>query len=293
MRRRFTEGIEKKIYLKRFYPAGTYTWTVPNGCEELDLFLVGGGAGGGNGYGSDVGSGSGYTKTYKSSNISSGSYNDWIKDGDSIKVNPGDIVKITVGAGGIGGVTTNGRNAVYGSDGGSTSVTINGVTYIAEGGKSYKGETDSTGYRIGGSGGVGGTEAGGWGNASQACYSDGNQPPRRSTTSHFPGTSQGHTTRDFGDIEYSPNSGGTSGHRGSRGSESPDKSTGHIEGSGVDGTDHTYNSNTYPYSKGGAGYGGAGGSGGISENSGIPHGSGAGGKGGDGTVVIRYYSYEG
>lgn len=29
---------------QRFFPAGNYTWTVPNGCTSVDVFLVGGGA---------------------------------------------------------------------------------------------------------------------------------------------------------------------------------------------------------------------------------------------------------
>lgn len=30
-------------------PAGNYTWVVPGGCTEVDVFLVGGGGGSGNG----------------------------------------------------------------------------------------------------------------------------------------------------------------------------------------------------------------------------------------------------
>lgn len=45
MRRRYLENKEKQLFIKRFYPAGNYTWTVPDGCEEVDVFLVGGGGG--------------------------------------------------------------------------------------------------------------------------------------------------------------------------------------------------------------------------------------------------------
>lgn len=44
MRRRF-EYKERELedFLIRFYPAGNYTWIVPKGCREVDVFLVGGG----------------------------------------------------------------------------------------------------------------------------------------------------------------------------------------------------------------------------------------------------------
>ena len=61
MLRRRTIGSKKLVFFqKRFYPAGNYTWVVPKGCTEVDVFLVGGGGGG-----SDVfGGGGGYTKRH-------------------------------------------------------------------------------------------------------------------------------------------------------------------------------------------------------------------------------------
>ena len=57
MRRRFIGGGRKlQFFTKRFYPAGNYTWIVPAGCTQVDVFLVGGGGGAGNG-GSDGGDG--------------------------------------------------------------------------------------------------------------------------------------------------------------------------------------------------------------------------------------------
>lgn len=44
-RRSINNKREEQLFIKRFYPAGTYTWTVPAGCEEVDVFLVGGGCG--------------------------------------------------------------------------------------------------------------------------------------------------------------------------------------------------------------------------------------------------------
>ena len=54
MRRRFEyKHRELEDFLIRFYPAGNYTWVVPGGCTEVDVFLVGGGGAGHNGSGGD------------------------------------------------------------------------------------------------------------------------------------------------------------------------------------------------------------------------------------------------
>lgn len=46
MRRRFEyKDRELEDFLIRFYPAGNYTWVVPDGCFSVDVFLVGGGGG--------------------------------------------------------------------------------------------------------------------------------------------------------------------------------------------------------------------------------------------------------
>lgn len=89
MRRRFEyKDRELEDFLIRFYPAGNYTWVVPDGCFSVDVFLVGGG-----GSGSSAGGGGGYTKTFKSDNKG------W-KDGEAIAVKPGQSISITVGKGG-------------------------------------------------------------------------------------------------------------------------------------------------------------------------------------------------
>lgn len=86
MRRRFEyKDRELEDFLIRFYPAGNYTWIVPDGCFLVDVFLVGGGGGG-----SSAGGGGGYTKTFKSDNKG------W-KDGEAIAVKPGQSISITVG----------------------------------------------------------------------------------------------------------------------------------------------------------------------------------------------------
>lgn len=52
MRRRFFDkNRELEDFLIRFYPAGNYTWVVPDGCFLVDVFLVGGGGYGGGGGG--------------------------------------------------------------------------------------------------------------------------------------------------------------------------------------------------------------------------------------------------
>lgn len=64
MRRSMMGRKKLQLFTKRFYPAGNYTWIVPKGCREVDVFLVGGG--GGSGYnGNAAGAGGGYTKTFK------------------------------------------------------------------------------------------------------------------------------------------------------------------------------------------------------------------------------------
>ena len=88
MKRRAILGNRKlQLFTKRFFPAGNYTWTVPPGCTEVDVFLVGAGAGG-----KYAGGGAGYTKTLKKNATG------W-RDGGAISVNPGELINITVGKG--------------------------------------------------------------------------------------------------------------------------------------------------------------------------------------------------
>lgn len=292
MRRRFENKYRELILnLKDFHPSGDYHFIVPEGCYEVDVFLVGGGAGGGNGYATPAGGGSGYTKTYKKSNTSSGSYNDWVKDGDAIKVRPGQEIMIHVGKGGVGGIKTGGRTPEYGSDGEDTFIQFGSDNkLVAGGGKSYKGERHSDGYAICASGGTGASEPGGWGTTASPSSSDGHDG--QTYYGDHPGDGQGHTTRVFGEIEYLPTAGGTSGCYGSDGKRPPLRSQGYSQGSGQDGDNWSSPNDTYPASEGGGGYGGGGGAGGIQELSGSPYGSGKGGDGGDGVVVLRYYSKE-
>lgn len=144
MRRRFEyKDRELEDFLIRFYPAGNYTWVVPGGCTEVDVFLVGGGGGSGNG----SGAGSGYTKTYKRNNIG-------IKQGSQISVTPGQEINIIVGKGGAGlyygypekGGFSQFMNSSYRADGGNPSG--NGL---------LNGENSTGGPYTGGNGGSGGS----------------------------------------------------------------------------------------------------------------------------------------
>lgn len=139
MLRRRTIGSKKLVFFqKRFYPAGNYTWTVPPGCTEVDVFLVGGG--GGSGYNENsAGAGGGYTKTFKKDTTG------W-KDGDAIPVTPGQAIPIIVGAG--GNVRANGGYSQF----------LN-ISYRANGGytnnKGWDNSGNGMGY-VGGNGGSGG-----------------------------------------------------------------------------------------------------------------------------------------
>lgn len=126
MRRRFeNKDRELEDFIIRFYPAGNYTWVVPKGCTEVDVFLVGGGGGG-----SDVfGGGGGYTKTFKKDTTG------W-RDGDAISVTPSQIIPIIVGKGGKAGAASLDSPNVDAGDGGHSQ--FMNSAYRAEGGQGGK-----------------------------------------------------------------------------------------------------------------------------------------------------------
>lgn len=263
IRRRLLSATKKDLvlYTKRFYPAGTYYWTVPEGCTEVDVFLVGGGGGAANG----GGGGGGYTKTYKAS--TSG----WRDDG-AISVSPGETITIIVGSGGNG---RDGSESDYGNqrggDGGYSQ--FKNSSYRANGGGGGGGGFKSGCYGGNGGSGGGSYDAGG---------SDGEDGTGNPLTdgNYYGGSGQGHTTSDFGEGAY-VNAGGGGGA-----SSTGDPSGGYgyySDGHGGDGQNMQINGN---YGRGGGGYGGGGGA------CRTPNGTTAyGGNGGDGTVLIRYYAY--
>lgn len=198
MLRRRTMGNKKLVlFQKRFYPAGNYTWTVPPGCTEVDVFLVG--AGGGCSHNSSMGvpagGGGGYTKTYKRATTG-------YRDGGAVSVIPGQVINIVVGAG------------VSGNNGGYSQF-LNS-NYRANGGHLSQWNGDGNG----GSGGVG---------VDRSTHSVGGSDGTGSG-----GTSgQGHTTRDFGESNGKRNAaGGASSYNRSGGETSQPGASDYTEGSG-------------------------------------------------------------
>lgn len=120
------------------------TWSVPAGCKCVEVFLVGGGAGGAYGAG-----GGGYTITEK------------------VKVDPGDSIQYTIGAGGKyggmngkaqnGGISSFGNIQVSGGFSPQDSSRSNG----GSGGSGGAGYTHATGGSDGNSGNDGDSYPGG------------------------------------------------------------------------------------------------------------------------------------
>ena len=265
MKRSLMSNREKKLFIKRFYPAGNYTWTVPLGCTEVDVFLVG--AGGGcyfvPNWGPFGGGGGGYTKTYRGHGYIApptgtweGSYEEG-RDGNAITVTPGQIVNIVVGAG------------VNAGDGGYSQF-LNS-NYRSEGGKTGRAWT------AGGNGGSGGSSIYD-GNTSYSGGSDGSDG-----LGNKPGKGQGHTTRDFGEPTGKRNAGGgTNIYKLPEAVFIPEGGkSDYVEGTGE--YHSTVHDGWHPGFPGG-GYGGGAGSS-ADENHWDT-------KGGDGTVLIRYWAYE-
>ena len=178
MRRRFEyKDRELEDFLIRFYPAGNYTWIVPEGCFSVDVFLVGGG-----GSGSSAGGGGGYTKTFKSDNKG------W-KDGEAIAVKPGQSISITVGKGGA---------KVYQAEQNSPG---------KDGGYS---QFMSSSYRANGGKGANKWRGGDGGSAGSSSYTQDGASDGGDTNGEEYGVikGQGHTTRDFGESGGKRNAGG-------------------------------------------------------------------------------------
>lgn len=228
-RRRFMNNKKKLVFFQqRFFPAGTYNWTVPNGCESVDVFLVGGGGGA-----MDMsGGGGGYTKTFKAATTG-------YRDGGAITVTPGETITIVVGAGGT-----------YRNGGGYSQ--FKSSSYRAVGGS----PGSSNGYRggNGGSGGAGDATTNAMGGSDGSNANGGSNPNNPQCA---PGYGQGHTTRDFGEPSGKRNAGGGGCGRSWDNGILKDPATNkggvsdYIEGSG--------NTTSSFYGDGGGGYGGGGG----------------------------------
>lgn len=123
MRRRLLTNVNKplKQYKDYFRSPRTQTWTVPDGCTSVDIFLVGGGGGGGAWY--TWGCTGGVPGTGGNATTQKG-----------IAVSPGQVINISIGAGGAH-ATDDTLEIKSAKNGGDTTVTINGTTYKATGGK--------------------------------------------------------------------------------------------------------------------------------------------------------------
>ena len=274
-RRRMMNSKEKVLFTKRFFPAGTYTWTVPEGVTSVDVFLVGAGGGSNwvSSYGATGGGGGGYTKAFRGTGYVAPSSGTWEgtategRDGNAISVTPGESIKVIVGGG------------VAGGNGGYSQ--FKNSNYRAEGGYA------ATSWSQGANGGSGGSS--GRGSYSQdisRAGSDGSD----ATGGIYQAKGQGHTTRDFGESTGLRNAGGGANLYGINelggmqisypGVSDYSKGTGNYQ-AGSNGQWRPGN--------GGGGYGGGAGTpmnDGGNESLVRPQ------KGGDGTVLIRYYAYE-
>jgi hypothetical protein len=116
------------------FNSGT-SWTVPAGVTAIDVLVVGGGGGGG----SDGGGGGGGGEVRLATGIS---------------VSASNSATVTVGAGGIGNI----HGQSNGTNGGISSIVVNGTTVTAYGGLKSVNWQSAEYYAPGGSGGSGGTQ---------------------------------------------------------------------------------------------------------------------------------------
>lgn len=266
MSRRRLMGEKRLVYFEQRFTVST-RWVVPDGCKEVDVFLVGAGGGAGgftNNWGSHGGGGGGYTKTYKGSGYVKPASGTWEgsyyegRDGNAIPVSPGQYIQIIVGVG-----VENGN--------GGYSQFMN-ENYRAEGGKIAGTYTK---------GGDGGSAGGSWFDDpnGHGSYPDGMSD---GADSRYKAKGQGHTTRDWGTASGKRNAGG--------GASSSSKKT---PSGGI--SDYSAGSGEYQYmiknngwmsaNSGGGGYGG-GASAIENDLRMIPS------AGGNGTVLVRGYKYE-
>lgn len=150
----------------RYDTAGVYTMTVPDGANFFYIDAGGGGGGGG-------GAGGGWNvdhitnEEYLAGGGGGGGGVAQTVSGFALPVVPGDVIEVTVGAkglGGIGGVAP-GNNAATGGTGGATIVKLNGAVVLTlAGGIGGTGGTGfgppSGGAGAGGGGGPGGSAGG-------------------------------------------------------------------------------------------------------------------------------------
>jgi hypothetical protein len=213
-------------------------WTVPAGCKSIDVFAVGGG--GGSSVSIGGGGGGGYTSPV---------YN--------IPAVPGEMLTVTIGAGGASG-----------ADGNATDIKRGSSVLAGAPGGEYG---EKRGHRYGGNGGSGGGGGsahnyGGVGGSDGGDGQNGQFSPPSAASITLGGTGQGASTRcPFNGTLYAGGGGGMS------------------EG--------------YPAVAGGDGGGGSGGRyNSVSAGNGQANtgggGGGPGGSGGSGIIILHYFKYE-
>ncbi len=169
-------------------------WEVPPGIEEVDVWVVGGGAGsGGIGAGglpdptNYSGGGSGYAHLYR-----------------SVPVLPGDIINVVVGAGGApfsGGGISYFKDMKYLARGGNTGATIGSGNRTGGAGGTGGGAGATDTYKIAGNGGSNGTDGG---NNSGGVAGDMGGSGQRQ------GLAWNSTTNPYNGLRYAPGGGGGS-----------------------------------------------------------------------------------
>ena len=180
----------------------------------------------------------------------------------NIPITPGQFIQIIIGSGGDGMYDDASINP--GQDGGFSQ--FMNSNYRAEGG---------IGGKFNGSGNTGNGGSGGGGRLWNIHgVSDGNNS--NNTHPQQAGKGQGSTTRDFGELSGSLNAGGGGGSDHNVGEGYGGQ--GQLAGSGENGVADYSSSYNYTFGYGGGGYGGGGGASLVQ-----------GGKGGDGTCLVRYY----
>ena len=245
------------------FTTGT-TWTVPTGVNTIDLLVVGGGGGGG----SDGGGGGGGGEVRLTTGLA---------------VTAGWSATATIGTGGVGNI----HGQTNGTNGGTTSLVLNGVTYSAGGGLKGSLWQSAAYYAPGGSGGSNGTQLTGGTDFSKGGRNS-NQTPGYTTgfgTIGFDGVSTSFT----GVSTYFAGGGGG----GICTNTKTDPTFGGLAGGaggGGRGALHTYNVGSDAGQPGTNGLGGGGGGGAACNDGGTDgvNARTAGGRGGDGVVYIKY-----
>lgn len=124
---------------------GSYSWTLPAGAKLVEILAVGGGGGGGSGRRGAAG-----TARFGGGGGSSAAVSQATVDASKITTS----LTVTVGAGGAGGaaVTTDDTNGNTGLNGGSSSVSYNGLTSAVRGFSGYGGNGGTAASGAGGGG---------------------------------------------------------------------------------------------------------------------------------------------